>query len=75
MVAVSDTSVPGLLQTGLIGTTLADSNSVTREVMDRALFHSINAYCIENLQVDGFCCRTNLPVRLSNCVSMKQHDW
>ena len=69
MVAVSDTSVPGLLQKGLIGTTLADSNSVTKEVMDRALFHSINAYCIDNLQVEGFCCRTNLPVSLSHCAS------
>ena len=70
MVAVSGTtSVPGLLQKGLIGTTLADSNSVTKEVMDRALFHSINAYCIENLQVEGFCCRTNLPVSLSHCAS------
>lgn len=37
------------------------SNSVTREVMDRALFHSINAYVIDNVRVQGFCCRTNLP--------------
>eukprot|EP01050_Picozoa_sp_SAG11_P025715 SAG11_NODE_5897_length_1438_cov_1.411501_1_plen_397_part_00 len=37
------------------------SNSITREVMDRALFHAINAYEVEHLNVHGFCCRTNLP--------------
>jgi len=29
--------------------------------MDRALFHSINSYVIDNVRVQGFCCRTNLP--------------
>jgi xanthine dehydrogenase/oxidase len=37
------------------------SISVTREVMDRALFHSINSYTVDNLRVKGYCCRTNLP--------------
>ena len=30
-------------------------------IMDRALFHADNAYFIENMQVEGRVCRTNLP--------------
>ncbi|KAJ8309320.1 hypothetical protein KUTeg_014194 [Tegillarca granosa] len=30
-------------------------------VMDRAMFHSDNAYKIPNLSVTGYCCKTNTP--------------
>lgn len=29
--------------------------------MDRAMFHSDNAYKIPNLSVTGYCCKTNTP--------------
>jgi xanthine dehydrogenase molybdopterin-binding subunit B len=29
--------------------------------MDRAMFHTVNAYAVEHLRVRGFCCKTNLP--------------
>jgi xanthine dehydrogenase molybdopterin-binding subunit B len=37
------------------------SNSVTKEVMDRALFHGFNAYTVRAYRARGWCCRTNLP--------------
>jgi xanthine dehydrogenase/oxidase len=37
------------------------TDSVTKEVMDRAIFHAANAYTVPHYRVRGRCCKTNLP--------------
>ncbi|XP_033106656.1 xanthine dehydrogenase/oxidase-like [Anneissia japonica] len=38
-----------------------NSQDLSIEVMDRAMFHVQNAYYIPNVTTRGYCCRTNIP--------------